>query len=165
MVRADDRRPEGHRGVAKRDELQVDQMKLLHIGGKRIVLARTEDGYVAFDDRCTHKGGSLAGGVMVCGTVNVSGTGRSLTSQPARSKPDRQRNRSVCIRWTKIRTTCDWCFDVRPPTPTSRSPTHTRRYAIRQSEPNGAGDASRWLRQRRTRPRFLRAGHSRLLSR
>ena len=55
--------------VATRDELQVDQMKLLHLGGKRIVLARTETGYVAFDDRCTHRGGSLAGGVMVCGTV------------------------------------------------------------------------------------------------
>jgi uncharacterized membrane protein/nitrite reductase/ring-hydroxylating ferredoxin subunit len=55
--------------VAKRDELKVDQMKLLRIGSKRIVLARTEHAYVAFDDRCTHKGGSLAGGVMVCGTV------------------------------------------------------------------------------------------------
>ena len=48
---------------------KVDQMKLLRVGDKRIVLARTEDGYVAFDDRCSHKGGSLAGGVMVCGTV------------------------------------------------------------------------------------------------
>jgi nitrite reductase/ring-hydroxylating ferredoxin subunit/uncharacterized membrane protein len=56
--------------VARRDELKVDQMKLLRVGDKRIVLARTEDGYVAFDDRCTHKGGSLAGGVMVCGTVH-----------------------------------------------------------------------------------------------
>jgi nitrite reductase/ring-hydroxylating ferredoxin subunit/uncharacterized membrane protein len=55
--------------VATHDELKVDQMKLLRIGDKRIVLARTEQGYVAFDDRCTHKGGSLAGGVMVCGTV------------------------------------------------------------------------------------------------
>ena len=55
--------------VARHDELKVDQMKLLRVGGKRIVLARTEQGYVAFDDRCTHKGGSLAGGVMVCGTV------------------------------------------------------------------------------------------------
>jgi nitrite reductase/ring-hydroxylating ferredoxin subunit len=44
-------------------------MKLLHVDGKRIVLARTEDGYVAFDDGCTHKGGSLAGGAMICGTV------------------------------------------------------------------------------------------------
>jgi uncharacterized membrane protein/nitrite reductase/ring-hydroxylating ferredoxin subunit len=55
--------------VATRDELKVDQMKLLRIGSARVVLARTERGYVAFDDRCTHNGGSLAGGVMVCGTV------------------------------------------------------------------------------------------------
>jgi nitrite reductase/ring-hydroxylating ferredoxin subunit len=49
--------------------MKIDQMKLLRLGGRRMVLARTEHGYVAFDDRCTHKGGSLAGGVMVCGTV------------------------------------------------------------------------------------------------
>jgi uncharacterized membrane protein/nitrite reductase/ring-hydroxylating ferredoxin subunit len=55
--------------VAKSDELKIDQMKLLRVAGRRIVLARTERGYVAFDDRCTHKGGSLAGGVMICGTV------------------------------------------------------------------------------------------------
>jgi uncharacterized membrane protein len=51
--------------VAKRDELQVDQMKLLRAGHKRIVLARTETGCVAFDDRCTHRGGSLAGQVLI----------------------------------------------------------------------------------------------------
>lgn len=55
--------------VATQDELKIDQMKLVRIGRKRIVLARTERGYVAFDDRCTHRGGSLAGGVMICGTV------------------------------------------------------------------------------------------------
>jgi nitrite reductase/ring-hydroxylating ferredoxin subunit len=55
--------------VAGAEELQVDQMKLLRVGGRRIVLARTEDGYVAFDDGCTHKGGSLAGGAVICGVV------------------------------------------------------------------------------------------------
>jgi uncharacterized membrane protein/nitrite reductase/ring-hydroxylating ferredoxin subunit len=55
--------------VAAVDELEVNQMKLLHIDGKRIVVGRTEEGYVAFDDHCTHRGGSLAGGVMICGTV------------------------------------------------------------------------------------------------
>jgi nitrite reductase/ring-hydroxylating ferredoxin subunit len=55
--------------VAQRDELKVDQMKLLRVGDRRIALARTERSYVAFDDRCTHRGGSLAGGVMICGTV------------------------------------------------------------------------------------------------
>ncbi len=33
-------------------------MKLLRVGDRRIVLGRTEHGYVAFDDRCTHKAGS-----------------------------------------------------------------------------------------------------------
>jgi nitrite reductase/ring-hydroxylating ferredoxin subunit len=51
------------------EELEVDQMKLIHIKDKRIVIARTEQGCVAFDDRCTHRGGSLAGGVMICGTA------------------------------------------------------------------------------------------------
>jgi nitrite reductase/ring-hydroxylating ferredoxin subunit/uncharacterized membrane protein len=55
--------------VASADELAVDQMKLLHVDGRRIVLARTGDGYAAFDDRCPHRGGSLAAGVMICGTV------------------------------------------------------------------------------------------------
>ena len=44
-------------------------MKLIRVSGKRIVIGRTEKGYVAFDDHCTHRGGSLAGGVLICGTV------------------------------------------------------------------------------------------------
>ena len=55
--------------VAMADELKVNQMKLIHVQGKRIVLGKTEKGYVAFDDRCTHRGGSLAGGALICGTV------------------------------------------------------------------------------------------------
>ena len=55
--------------AARTDELKVNQMKLLHVGAKRVVIARTENGLVAFDDRCTHRGGSLAGGAMICGTV------------------------------------------------------------------------------------------------
>ena len=55
--------------VAQADELEPGQMKLLHIGDRRIALGRTERGYVAFDDRCTHRGGTLAGGVLVGTTV------------------------------------------------------------------------------------------------
>jgi nitrite reductase/ring-hydroxylating ferredoxin subunit len=55
--------------VAAPGELEIDQMKLVHVDGKRIVIARTADGYVAFDDRCPHRGGSLAGGMMMCGRV------------------------------------------------------------------------------------------------
>jgi nitrite reductase/ring-hydroxylating ferredoxin subunit len=55
--------------VGRAGELRVDQMKLVRIGARRIVVACTETGYVAFDDRCTHKGGPLSDGVMACGTV------------------------------------------------------------------------------------------------
>jgi nitrite reductase/ring-hydroxylating ferredoxin subunit/uncharacterized membrane protein len=55
--------------VGPDDQLQTDQMKLLHVGDRRVVLARTERGYVAFDDRCTHKGGPLSDGALACGRV------------------------------------------------------------------------------------------------
>lgn len=49
--------------------MKSNQMRLLHVSGRRIVLARTEDKFVAFDDHCTHRGGSLAGGSMACNIV------------------------------------------------------------------------------------------------
>lgn len=49
--------------------LGTDQMKLVHADNERIVVARTERGYAAFQDRCTHKGGPLSDGVLICGTV------------------------------------------------------------------------------------------------
>jgi nitrite reductase/ring-hydroxylating ferredoxin subunit/uncharacterized membrane protein len=49
--------------------LGLNQMKLVHAGGNRVAVARTEDGYAAFQDRCTHKGGPLSDGVLICGTV------------------------------------------------------------------------------------------------
>ncbi len=55
--------------VAAANELKTNQMKLIHADKKRIVIGRTENGYVAFDDHCTHRGGSLADGSMICGIV------------------------------------------------------------------------------------------------
>jgi nitrite reductase/ring-hydroxylating ferredoxin subunit/uncharacterized membrane protein len=55
--------------VAKKNELKPGQMRLLRVGDRRIVLACTDEGYAAFDDHCTHKGGPLADGVLICGTV------------------------------------------------------------------------------------------------
>jgi uncharacterized membrane protein/nitrite reductase/ring-hydroxylating ferredoxin subunit len=78
--------------VARADELQVNQMKLLHVAGRRIVLARTEDGYAAFDDRCSHRGGSLAGGVLICGTVQCPwhGSQFEVSSGAVRAGPARE---------------------------------------------------------------------------
>ena len=60
---------DGTYAVGRVRDLQIDQMKLVRIDGRRIVLGRTSDGFVAFDDRCTHRGGSLADGVMICNVV------------------------------------------------------------------------------------------------
>lgn len=49
--------------------LGVNQMKLVHAGKERIVVARSETGYAAFQDRCTHRGGPLSDGALICGTV------------------------------------------------------------------------------------------------
>jgi nitrite reductase/ring-hydroxylating ferredoxin subunit/uncharacterized membrane protein len=50
-------------------DLKPGQMILIRTPDRRIVIARTDDGYAAFDDHCTHRGGTLAGGVLACGTV------------------------------------------------------------------------------------------------
>lgn len=86
-------------GVATADELQVDQMKLLRVNGRRVVLARTEDGYVAFDDRCTHKGGSLAGGQMSCATVQCPwhGSQFDVRSGEVRAGPAEERIRTYQV--------------------------------------------------------------------
>jgi len=72
--------------VAKSEELKPDQMKLIHIAGKRIVIARTESGYVAFEDHCSHRGGSLAGGAMICGTVQCPWHGSQFDVQTGEVK-------------------------------------------------------------------------------
>ena len=80
---------EGEIEVGDTNELGINQMKLVHAGNKRIVIARTEKGHVAFDDRCTHRGGSLAGGAMICGTVQCPwhGSQFSVTDGSVKAGP------------------------------------------------------------------------------
>lgn len=72
--------------VAMASELKLNQMKLVHLGDKRIVIARTEEGFVGFDDRCPHKGGSFAGGSLVCGTVQCPWHGSQYDVHSGASK-------------------------------------------------------------------------------
>jgi nitrite reductase/ring-hydroxylating ferredoxin subunit/uncharacterized membrane protein len=60
---------DGWTTVARADELKINQMKLLHLDGRRIVISRSDSGWTAFEDRCPHRGGSLAGGLLTCDTV------------------------------------------------------------------------------------------------
>lgn len=45
--------------------MKPGHMKLLHVNDRRIALARTATGFHAIADGCTHRGASLAGGVLV----------------------------------------------------------------------------------------------------
>jgi uncharacterized membrane protein/nitrite reductase/ring-hydroxylating ferredoxin subunit len=67
-------------------DLKENQMILLHARDKRIVLCKQGGNYVAFDDRCTHKGGSLAGGSLVCGTVQCPWHGSQFEAKTGEVK-------------------------------------------------------------------------------
>lgn len=71
----------GEADIIAADELQLNQMLLIRTPAKRIVLGKTESGFVAFDDHCTHKGGSLCGGSMICGTVQCPWHGAQFDVQ------------------------------------------------------------------------------------
>ncbi len=72
--------------LCKANELELNQMKLIHLKGKRIIVARTENGFVAFEDKCTHRGGSLAGGSMICGTVQCPWHGSQFDTKNGQPK-------------------------------------------------------------------------------
>lgn len=50
--------------VGKTSDISDGKMKLFQINGKQITVANTQGEYLAFDDRCTHAGCSLAAGVL-----------------------------------------------------------------------------------------------------
>jgi len=85
--------------IATAGELKINQMQLLHINHKRIALARNEHGYVAFDDRCTHRGGSLAAGSMICGTVQCPwhGSQFDVTRGDVKAGPAREKIRTYAV--------------------------------------------------------------------
>ncbi len=72
--------------VGQIDELKVDQMKLIWLNRDRLVLARTAEGHVAFEDRCTHRGGSLADGCLIGGVVQCPWHGSQFDTWTGRVK-------------------------------------------------------------------------------
>jgi nitrite reductase/ring-hydroxylating ferredoxin subunit/uncharacterized membrane protein len=70
--------------VPRPADLETDQLMLVHADGRRIVLGRTADGFVAFDDRCSHRGGSLADGVLIGGVVQCPWHGSQFETRSGR---------------------------------------------------------------------------------
>lgn len=87
---------------ARPEDLKRDQMMLLHVSGKRIVLARTEKGLAAFDDHCTHRGGSLAGGMMICATVQCPWHGSQFDVQTGEVKAGPAHDRIATYRVEEV---------------------------------------------------------------
>jgi nitrite reductase/ring-hydroxylating ferredoxin subunit/uncharacterized membrane protein len=112
--------------VAKAGDLEVNQMKLLRVNGKRVVLGRTEEGYVAFDDSCTHKGGSLAGGVMICGTVQClwHGSQFDVKNGKVQAGPAKQAigTYRVSVRGSEVVLQMGEAAGSKPATPAKESP-------------------------------------------
>ena len=54
--------------VLSASKLQLREPVTVTVGGRSVCLVRLEDGVFGFDDRCPHRGGSLARG-SVCDSV------------------------------------------------------------------------------------------------
>jgi len=57
------------RPVCNQSELGDGQMLLARVAGERITIARCPEGFFAFEDHCTHKGGPLSDGALIACTV------------------------------------------------------------------------------------------------
>jgi nitrite reductase/ring-hydroxylating ferredoxin subunit/uncharacterized membrane protein len=89
------------------ERLEVDQMALVHVGTERVAVARTEEGVAAFSDRCTHKGGPLSDGVLMCGRVQCPwhGSQFDVHTGEVKSGPARDNIRTFAVEDRRLTTT------------------------------------------------------------
>ncbi len=50
--------------LSSTDEIEIDQIKTVQAGPKKIILVRTETGFFALDSLCPHQGASFEDGVV-----------------------------------------------------------------------------------------------------
>lgn len=55
--------------VASAKDVSEGQVCVVHAGGKRIALCKSEGQFYAIDDRCTHDNGPLGEGLLVDGEI------------------------------------------------------------------------------------------------
>ena len=72
------------RPACHQSELSEGQMMLVHVNNERVVVGRCAEGIVAFSDHCTHKGGTLADGVLIGCTVQCPWHGSQFDTHTGR---------------------------------------------------------------------------------
>lgn len=55
--------------VARADDVREGEMHVVNVGGTKVTLTRVDGHLHAFDDKCTHAGCSLAGGLLESAAV------------------------------------------------------------------------------------------------
>lgn len=72
------------RPACNQNELSEGQMMLVHVNNERVVVGRCAEGIVVFSDHCTHKGGTLADGVLIGCTVQCPWHGSQFDTHTGR---------------------------------------------------------------------------------
>jgi nitrite reductase/ring-hydroxylating ferredoxin subunit len=72
------------RPACNQTELGEGQLMLLRVGNERIALGRTPDGFFAFSDHCTHRGGPLCDGALAGNTVQCPWHGSQFDVRTSR---------------------------------------------------------------------------------
>lgn len=76
--------PGWDRPVCNQSELADGQMLLAIVENQRVVVGKCTQGFVAFSDGCTHRGGSLSDGVLIGCTVQCPWHGSQFDIQTGR---------------------------------------------------------------------------------
>lgn len=78
--------------VAREDELSPGQMKRVQVGGRKLLLCRTEDGWYCVDELCSHEDYSLYFGCIKGRSIKCSLHGSHFdlaTGRPLNEPADR----------------------------------------------------------------------------
>lgn len=95
--------------VAQPGELGPGEKKTVELGGRGVVVAHLNEGYVAFSRQCPHEGADLLGAAVIGGRVRCSNhgycydlrTGECLLPQgeaPLAVLPVEEREEGICIK-------------------------------------------------------------------
>ncbi|MCX5805301.1 MAG: Rieske 2Fe-2S domain-containing protein [Proteobacteria bacterium] len=93
--------------VAATGELPINTMITVVVNGKEVLLVNVDGSYYAIASRCTHAGGSLAGGVLKGGIVTCPNHGARFSVKTGEAVGETK------IGFGKIKTEDEECYAVK----------------------------------------------------